>query len=288
VEKIGKGSVVQHGKFNDRIYLMKLARADCPEILNALRGIARENTYTKIFAKVPSWAAPVFFSDGYLMEAFIPRFYRDREAAFFLSKYLDSDRLMGVEYGSLNELGKLLSADDPGASGKKPAGKSKSARLKSVKKFKKSEIIRLGKSDVAEITEVYREVFLSYPFPIHNPGYILKTMKENVWYYGIERKGKLIALASAEIDQKGCNAEMTDFATLPEYRGNSLASIILTVMEKQMKKNGIHTLYTIARLNSMAMNKTFLKLKYTYAGTLIRNTNIAGKIESMNVYYKHV
>ena len=43
-----------------------------------------------------------------------------------------------------------------------------------------------------------------------------------------------------------------------------------------------------ARLNSIGMNKPFLNLKYSFSGTLIMNTNIAGKIESMNVYYKHI
>jgi len=81
---------------------------------------------------------------------------------------------------------------------------------------------------------------------------------------------------------------MTDFATLPDFRGRGLSTGILRAMEQEMKKEGILTLYTIARLNSPAINRTFLRLDYTYAGTLIRNTNIAGKIESMNVYYKHV
>jgi hypothetical protein len=81
---------------------------------------------------------------------------------------------------------------------------------------------------------------------------------------------------------------MTDFATLPEYRGNNLSVSILSAMEKEMQKQKITTLYTIARLNSVPMTKTFLKLNYTYAGTLIKNTNIAGRIESMNVLFKHL
>ncbi len=105
---------------------------------------------------------------------------------------------------------------------------------------------------------------------------------------GILKREQLIALASADVDTEGKNAEMTDFATLPAFRGNNLSVILLSEMENEMKKQEINTLYTIARLNSVAMNKTFLKLKYKYAGTLIKNTNIAGKIESMNVYYKHV
>jgi putative beta-lysine N-acetyltransferase len=278
IEKIGKGSTIQHGKFNDRIYLMKLDPLDFPDILDEIRQIARENQYTKIFTKVPSWAAPKFLSDGYIMEGFIPDFYHKKQAAFFLSKFLDSDRLMGIEYNRLTEFGRLLNARYEEAA---TFNKSKSAD----RKFK---IQRLDESQVDQITDIYRAVYLSYPFPIHKPGYILSTMKDHVHYYGAERRGKLIALASAEVDPKGLNAEMTDFATLPDYRGNNLATRLLVEMEKDVKAQDIGTLYTIARLNSPAMNKTFLKQGYTYAGTLINNTNIAGAIESMNVLYKHV
>lgn len=275
IEIVGQGSTIQHGKLNDRIYLIKLRKEDCPDILNILSEIARENNYSKVFCKVPGWAAPYFFSDGYLTEGYIPKFYNNREPAFFLAKYLSSDRLLGVENDSLTELGILLGKE---LTDSKPR-KKRSLKVKTRK---------LTGSDVEQITEIYRKVFLSYPFPIHNPGYIHKTMKENVYYFGMEHKGKLIAVASAEVDKKGGNAEMTDFATLPNFRGMKLSQKLLSKMEKEMKPLGIYTLYTIARLNSMPMNKTFLNQKYNYAGTLIRNTNISGKIESMNVYYKHI
>jgi putative beta-lysine N-acetyltransferase len=109
-----------------------------------------------------------------------------------------------------------------------------------------------------------------------------------VQYFGAEKDGKLAALSSSEIDFKGQNAEMTDFATHPDHTGNNLSNLLLRQMEKQMKQQGINTLYTIARLNSIPMNKTFLKNEYQYSGTLIKNTNIAGNIESMNIYYKQI
>jgi len=34
------------------------------------------------------------------------------------------------------------------------------------------------------------------------------------------------------------------------------------------------------------MNITFARNNYSFAGTLINNTNISGQIESMNVWYK--
>lgn len=274
IEKYGKGSVIQHGKLNDRVYLMKLKKNDFPNIIGYIENLARTYSYTKIFCKVQSWAAPVFIANGFIVEAQIPNFYSGSEDVFFMSKFLSSDRLLDLEIEQLEQLHNLFL----------------SAKKSSIKKVAKNNFTAkiLTKENVDDITKVYSQVFKSYPFPIFNPGYIHKTMKDNVIYFGIEKRGKLVALSSAEMDKEGANVEMTDFATLPESRGKNLAEVLLLAMEKEMKKQKITTLYTIARLNSMAMNKTFLKGNYKYAGTLVKNTNISGSIESMNVYYKHI
>lgn len=274
IEKFGNGSILQHGRLNNRVYLMKLKNEDCAGIIDYINNLALNNAYTKIFCKVPGWAVPVFISNGFIIEAQIPKFYNSKKDVFFMSKFLNSDRLLGIEYEKLKELSELLQTVKPNLKFKK---------LKSGYNIKK-----LDSKQVIQIVNVYKEVFASYPFPIHNPDYILSTMKDNIQYYGVERKKEIVALSSAEIDKKGENAEMTDFATLKGHRGKKLSVWLLKEMEKSMKKQGIKTLYTIARLNSIAMNKTFLNHGYKYAGTLINNTNIAGKIESMNVMYKYV
>jgi putative beta-lysine N-acetyltransferase len=272
VTQIGKGSIIQHGKHNDRIYLIKLSEDDLEIILPSISKLARENDYSKIFCKVPKHIAPLFFADGYMLEAYIPGFFNKKEDVFFLSKFLNSDRLLNIEHTQLKRLHNLLSED-----------------MNGIPKMNSAYKVRiLSGSDVPQMAEIYSEVFKSYPFPIHNPEYILKTMHENVVYFGAEKNGKLAALASSEIDREAGNAEMTDFATHPAYLGNRLSGILLRTMEEEMKEQGVHTLYTIARLNSSPMNKTFLRNKYHYSGTLIKNTNIAGRIESMNVYYKHL
>lgn len=270
--KIGKGSIIQHGKHNDRIYLIKLNDEDLGIILQELSKLALENNYSKIVCKVPKYIAPLFFSDGYVLEAYIPKFFNNQDDVFFVSKFLNSDRLLNIEDAQLKSLRNLLTVDFNSKTKIHPAVK----------------IRILSSSDVQQITDIYSEIFESYPFPIHNPNYILKTMRENIVYFGVEKKGKLAALASSEIDYQAGNAEMTDFATHPDHLGNNLANRLLKAMEEEMGKKEISTLYTIARLNSTPMNKTFLRNNYHYTGTLIKNTNISGRIESMNVYYKHL
>jgi putative beta-lysine N-acetyltransferase len=140
--------------------------------------------------------------------------------------------------------------------------------------------------DVAIMAELYREVFQSYPFPIHKPDYLLSTMQSHVAYFLVFNDNRLVAQSSAEMDEEASNAEMTDFATHPDCRGQGLASYLLHEMEQAMKKRGIHTAYTIARAVSWGMNKTFARLGYDFGGTLINNTQISGAIESMNIWYK--
>jgi len=271
VEVIGKGSLIQHGKHNDRVYLMKLDEQDVELVIDTIAKLADENNYSKLFCKVPKHMAPLFFAHGYILEAIIPKFYKGSDDVFFVSKFLNPDRLLNIEKQQLSVINQLLSEEHQ----QKLNGSSYSVR-------------KLNKADAEQMTQIYLEVFESYPFPIHKPEYILETMEENVHYFGVEKDGDLVAVSASEIDNSGRNAEMTDFATLQQHGGNSLASLLLKAMETEMKDHGIKTLYTIARLNSIPMNKTFLRFDYEYSGTLLKNTNISGQIESMNIYYKHI
>lgn len=360
IEIIGTNTIIQHGELNKRVYLIKLDERDVNNITSLLNVLARERSYSKIFCKVPAWAAPVFNADGFIMEAFIPGFYGGRQGVCFMSKFLNSDRLLGIENEALKAFSKMLGdfrspgtyapaettteKEAPGApaestnrtsiaamvakaakaartatatrtatvadatasgSGKNAVAASHEAAGNGVNEghdihpgtqnatagmpLKDAPEVRsLSEEEADEISDLYKRVFKSYPFPIHDPNYIRKTMREQIRYFGIREQGNLIALSSAEMDPDAENAEMTDFATLPEARGKRTAYHLLCAMEKEMQMLGIKTVYTIARLNSLPMNKTFLKHGYTYSGTLINNTNIAGSIESMNVLYKHI
>ncbi len=275
IEKIGHGTIIQHGEVNKRVYLIKLDKRDCPDVIEQINTLARSNNYSKIFCKIPQHLAPVFLANGFFVEGQIPGFYMGSEAAFFVSKFLNSDRLLNIENENLYKLSTLLTDV-------KPLNRTK------LKLDNDSRLLKMTNQDLEQITTIYKEVFASYPFPIHDANYIAETMKNNVQYFGIEKRGKLVALASAELDKESQNAEMTDFATLPVARGQNLSVLLLKAMETEMEAQGIKTLYTIARLKSVGMNKTFIRQNYIYSGTLIKNTNISGSIESMNVYYKSI
>ncbi|HHE32302.1 MAG TPA: putative beta-lysine N-acetyltransferase [Chlorobaculum parvum] len=265
------GALLQHGPFSRRIYLMKMGQADPSKLPDQLDALARERGYSKIFAKLPEGSETVFLEHGFRIEASVPGFYQGEKAALFLARYLDPVRAESpnaAEIASIVELASAKPAVEPPA-------------LSPEFSFR-----AYTPDDIEAMAAIYREVFPTYPFPIHDPAWLLETMASHIDYFGVEYEGRLIALASSEMDLDGLNVEMTDFATLPEFRGRNLALHLLAEMEETMRQKGMRTAYTIARAVSPGMNITFAKAGYKFSGTLVNNTNISGGIESMNVWYK--
>jgi len=268
------GALVQHGPLNRRIYLMKLGAARPTELLPALDACAAENDYTKIFAKIPASAADAFIAQGYGREAVIPDCFAAGADCCFMGKFLDPARAALPDAAELDRVLALAKAKaDGGVARSLPP---------------RTRIRACRPEDAAEMSAIYRVVFPSYPFPIDDPAYLRETMRTHIAYFGVELDGRLLALASSEMDPESGSVEMTDFATLPEQLGQGFAVLLLARMEEEMSRRGLHCAYTIARAVSPGMNISFARLGYSYGGRLKNNTNISGRIESMNVWHKQL
>jgi putative beta-lysine N-acetyltransferase len=274
VEKF-EGAIIQHGTLNDRIYLMHMRDAPPESLATGLIDKAHSKGYSKIFAKIPRKVSKPFKKVGYIQEVEIPCFYNGEEDAVFMGYYLSERRMREENRG---ELEKVLMLSKKKGEDPQPSSDT----------LWESNMIlrRCTEDDAPHMAQIYKNVFRTYPFPIHDPSYLIETMDSHVNYFGVEADGELIAIASTEKDMKNRNAEMTDFATLPEWRGYGFARQLLGLMEEHAREENILTTYTIARAKSPGMNITFAQNDYQYCGRLINNTNISGQLESMNVWYK--
>jgi putative beta-lysine N-acetyltransferase len=271
IKKIGN-SLIHYGRENNRIYLMKLNKNDCPDIIEFMNNLALNEKYEKIIAKVSESLKDIFLQHDYAQEAYIKNFYNGKEDVYFLSKYFSDNRKIFLNKNEILNSIQFCS--------------EKSNITKHNDLEPRFSVKRLSQENIPDMIKIFKIVFQTYPFPIFDSEYILKTMHENIEYYGVFIDDDLIAVASSEMDLDSLNTEMTDFAVLPEYRGNNLAYHLLKHMEEAAKIKGIKTAYTIARAKSIGMNMTFAKMNYEFGGVLINNTNICGELESMNVWYK--
>ncbi len=273
VIKYGK-NILQHGHFNNRIYIIILAQDDLPGIIEFADDLADNEKYTKIFGKVPSSSADLFARSGYVIEASIPSYFQGKEEAVFMAKYFDHARSKAV---NATELAGICTAAE------KHTGKRQDQKLPEGFTLRPANT-----EDAEELADLFRRIFPTYPFPISDPAYIRTTMQDNVRYFVIKEGNKIAAASSCEVDKESLTAEMTDFAVDPRFRGHGLARILLTEMEETMRKEGIITAYTIARSASLPMNAVFAGAGYRFSGMLPNNTNISGSIESMNVWYRKI
>ena len=274
IEKISR-STIQHGPHNRRVYLMKLHDQDVLRILPAIDRLAREKHYEKILAKVPSENKSAFEMQGYVQEAVIPEYFKNREDAVFMCKYFSSSRKQITERQKIQNILALAKRQKQRPAAEKPAS-SLNTRI-------------CRPEDAGEMSRVFKAVFKTYPFPIFDADYLAGIMKKNqARYFCIQKDGRIVAVAASEIDSDHRGVEMTDFATLPEYRGQRFAGCLLEDMERSMAGQGMKTAFSIARALSPAMNILFARKGYAFGGTLGNNTNISGRIESMNVWYKRL
>jgi len=213
IEKIGR-SIVQHGPYNRRAYLMKLYDQDVIHILSVLDCLAHDNHYEKILAKVPSESKAVFERQGYIQEAVIPGYFNSRKHAFFMCKYLSSDRRQIADRQQIQDILSLAQQQGQLSLNKKTTRPLNTRNC--------------GPEDADEMSRVFKSVFKTYPFPIFDADYLATVMKnKQAMYFCMENDRQIHAIAGSEIDPDNKGVEMTDFGTRPEYRGQGLAGWLL-------------------------------------------------------------
>lgn len=148
------------------------------------------------------------------------------------------------------------------------------------------ELKLLDGSFAPQISQLLSQVFTSYPSSVEKPEYIYSLIQSGNIFAGAFVQEKLIAVAAAYPDPIFNRCEMTDCATLADFRGHCLSERLLSILEHEVQKNSLLCLYTLARAQSFSMNRVFHKLGYTYKGRLINNCHIAGSFEDMNVWVK--
>ncbi|EHQ91368.1 putative beta-lysine N-acetyltransferase [Desulfosporosinus youngiae] len=147
------------------------------------------------------------------------------------------------------------------------------------------ELKLLNESFAEQISQVLTRVFTSYPTSMY-PQYIASLIQNGNIFAGAFLQERLIAVSAAYPDPVFNRCEMTDCATIEEYRGHSLTERLLVILEQEVQKLGSFNIYTLARARSFGINRVFHKLGYRYQGRLINNCHIAGSFEDMNLWVR--
>lgn len=141
-------------------------------------------------------------------------------------------------------------------------------------------------ADAPEMASFYMQGFNLYPTPLHMENYLFETMESSVLYLVMEREGKIVSLASAEMDPETKSAEITDCLTAPSERGKGLIRILISALEKELAERKFKNAYTLCRAPISGINRAFASLDYSYTGRLVNNCRIGEGFEDMNIWCK--
>ncbi|CAN5506795.1 putative beta-lysine N-acetyltransferase [soil metagenome] len=209
-----------------------------------------------------------FLAQGFIQEAFINGYFKG-EDMYFVVKYLTTKRSVSRKWSEEEDILKTI-LNSPRES-KTSAGPA---------------IEFATHDDARDLAGLYSEVFKVYPTAINKAEFVLNTMEEGTVYAFIRENEKIVSAASAEINMKYKNAELTDCASLKDAEGKGYMKKLVAALEQRLILNNIHSLYSIARAESISMNKVFHQLGYQYSGRMINNCYVYSGIEDMNVWWK--
>lgn len=257
-------------RHNRRLKVMNCLPAKLNELAEKLPSLARQEQATKITIYAKKEEVDFFRSLRYVEEGSITGFFAGKNA-YLLSVFPDPKRGHSSKPREADEILKL-SLGQP---------------MVERRMLADSLILRPAHSgDAEELANLFLAVFPQYPTPVYDPAYIKLVMDSHVDFMLIEEHGKMISVASADITYENRCAELTDCATLPAYRGQSLLSHLFFALEDHLQKKNIDYLFTLTRAISPAMNITAARHGYRYQGRLINNCIISTGFEDMNIWVK--
>ncbi len=265
--KIEGGSItIFEDEFNKRVRLDEYEGA-AAEILICLNQSIPHWT-EKVIAKVVQKDVPFFISKGFVCEGFVAGYFSGADM-YFLVKYLSPDRALSTNWENGQKiLDTILST--------------------SVMRSEEMEVeIKIATlADAPLLATLFTQVFPLYPSPLSEPEHIVKSMNRGTVFVYISKGDEIISAASAEVNIKFGNAELTDCATLNKARGNGYMQQLLKKLESVLSDMNITCMYTISRSQSFGINKAFYNLGYLFGGRLFNNCFISSGLEDMNVWYK--
>lgn len=254
---------------NQRMRLNRY-QGDIQEILSYLEDVAQKQGLTKSICLVKEADIESFMAYGYVIEA-ISKWYFQGIHAYVLCKYFSVKRHdMSFEQEE-NDI--LLLIGKQVLEPRKPLKEGFVARRATVE-------------DAPALSEVYTQCFEVYPTPLKEISYIEKCIQGDTIFQVVTFEGKVVSAASAEMNSREKNAELTDCATLPEFRKYGLIRYLLYLLEEEMRTMGYVSIYSIARALSFGMNKALYQEDFQYTGRLCMNCYIFDKLEDMNLWVK--
>lgn len=264
---------IRHGPKSDMVMMTLQGEGETAPLMEQAEKLAQERDYSKIHVRVDEEESDAFLSAGYTMEAVVRRLGEEDSDLYFLSKFLDPQRM--VERDSRDLARKL------------EISRIKAGQVPELELPDGFEIMTCQMNDAKALASLYEQVSEVGSSRLAKPEYLKKRMLDGVATVAIvDQNQRVVSAASARIELGNGVVELIDFATLDKFRQKGFATALLMKLEEISRNLGVRTSFSRATADSLGMNLTLSKSGYFYGGRLRNNAWIESKLRSQNVWYK--
>jgi putative beta-lysine N-acetyltransferase len=240
------------------------------EIIMDIVNLAVNERLGKVISNCPTKLLKPFKKCGFTVEGVINGFFNG-ENAYCISLFIDRNREISVNKDEEDTIIHQCVIENKIF----------------LKPINQKYLIRNAElNDIPQMINLFSNVFKTYPTPVFRGDYLQGVINKQIIFKVAVDGGKIISIASADMDKNNLNAEITDCATYSEYRGKGLIPKLIQHLEHDLQKRGFLTLYSLSRAINPGINKAFSKLEYRYCGRLVNNCHICGTFEDMNIWVK--
>ncbi|MBK7652221.1 MAG: hypothetical protein IPJ20_18000 [Flammeovirgaceae bacterium] len=167
----------------------------------------------KLIVKSRGKDLPFFIAHGFSCEGFIKGYFAGDDM-YFVTMYFSVGRERNEKW---NEEQSII---------------QKLVDIKTASVIPSIEGIKVATSAQANgLAHLYKEVFKVYPTPLSEEAHIIKAQQEGTLFAYIEKDDQIVSAASAEVNWKFKNAELTDCATLPTSAGKVIRRRYFTFLK---------------------------------------------------------
>lgn len=256
-----------------------------------LTGAAHCLGRTKVLTMVEEKVAAELIEQGFRLAGTMPGFYRGKSGCSVLTYNLDEDRLQMANPKEDARVGAIL--DKTNALNDSDIredfcllGDENLIEGSDNNQQPEQKTILAMPDDAERIAQLIDKTFFDYPTPSHDPAYVRSQIESGVPFRYIEDDGKMVACASAELVPDALTAELTDCATLPEYRKKGYMQALLSHLMWDLKQKEYCSAFTYARARVPGINILFKKLGFQFCGSIHKSCRIGEGLEDMNMWIR--
>ncbi len=258
-----------------------------------LAGAAHCLKRSKILTMVEERLAPELIEQGFTLAGTMPGFYQGRTGCSVLTYNLDKNRKQMAHPKEGARVGEIVEkygpvGDEAIIERHNFLGDERLGDEEIAESPVDTRTILALPQDAEKIARLIDITFHDYPTPSHDPKYIRSQIESGVPFRYVIDDNRIVACASADLVPDALTAELTDCATLPEYRKKGYMIRLLADLMWDLEQRKYCSAFTYSRARVPGINVLFKKLGFKFCGCVHQSCRIGEGLEDMNMWIRRL